>query len=311
MPRGPDLALQEDRPVAERRRGLGRSGGQRGRQVGGASHPAHPPSPAAGRRLDQQRVADPVGLGDDRGHLVGAVDRHRIEGPGHALDPDRSRDPAGPDLVPERLDDGRRRPDEDEPGVLDRPGEGRPLGQEAIAGMDGVGTGRKGRLDHQVDPQVALGRWWRPEPDGEIGLADVHRTGVGVAVHGDRLHAHLVAGADDPDGDLPAVGDQDPTEGCCRSGHRPAASLHKDSPTRAPSEGDVAMLLSRVRVALVRQHLEGADETRPGLGRADDVVDVAPRSGDERVRKSQPVLGDESGAFGAPGRRPLRSLRGR
>ena len=134
--RGPDLAFQEDRPVAERRRGLGRSRCQRGRQVGGASNPAHPPSPAAGRRLDQQRIADPVGLGDDRGHLVGTVDRHRIEGPGDALDPDRPRDPSGPDLVPERLDDRRWRPDEDEPGVLDRSGEGRPLGQEAVARMD-------------------------------------------------------------------------------------------------------------------------------------------------------------------------------
>ena len=64
--RRPDLALEVDRAVAERRRRLGRPGRQRGRQVGGASHPAHPPSTTAGRGLDQQREADPLGLGDDR-----------------------------------------------------------------------------------------------------------------------------------------------------------------------------------------------------------------------------------------------------
>ncbi len=45
VPRRPDLALQEDRPVAERRRGLGRSRGQRGRQILGGERPGASPVP--------------------------------------------------------------------------------------------------------------------------------------------------------------------------------------------------------------------------------------------------------------------------
>jgi hypothetical protein len=37
----------------------------------------------------------------------------------------------------------------------------------------------------------------------------MHRVGVGGGMHGDRLDAHLAAGADDAQRDLAAVGDQD------------------------------------------------------------------------------------------------------
>ena len=137
--------------------------------------PAHAPAATAGRRLDQQREADPLGLGDDRGDLVGPVDRRRLERSRDRRDPDRSRAVRRAwSLSPSASIDVRRRPDEDEPGLLDRPGEGRPLGQEAVAGMDGLGTRGQGRLDDRVDPQVALGGRRRTDPDGHVGQADVH-----------------------------------------------------------------------------------------------------------------------------------------
>ena len=212
VPRGTDLALQEDRTVAKGRCRLGRSGGQRRGQLGRVGDPPHPPSPTAGGGLDQQREADPLGLGHDRVEAVGAVDRDRLAGARHALDPHRPRDLARPDLVPQRLDDRGRRPDEDESGVLDGARERRPLGQEPVPGMDRLDAVGEGRLDDRVDTKVALGRWRRTDPDGAVSLPDVQRAGVGVAVDGDRLHAQLVTGADDPDGDLAAVGDQDATE---------------------------------------------------------------------------------------------------
>ena len=45
------------------------------------------------------------------------------------------------------------------------------------------------------------------------GGADVQCVAVGVGVHRDRFHAQLVAGTDDPNGDLAAVGNQDAPEG--------------------------------------------------------------------------------------------------
>src|SRR5262250_3109251 len=64
------------------------------------------------------------------------------------------------------------------------------------------------------------------------------------------------------------------------------------------SERDVAMLLRRVLVALVLQHLERADEPRTGVLRLDDLVDVAQLRRLVRVRERAAILGDEPG----PGR---------
>ena len=67
-------------------------------------------------------------------------------------------------------------------------------------------------VDDRVDAQVALRRRRRPDADRAVRQPDVQRVGVGVAVDGDGLHPRVVTGADDPDGDLAAVGDQDPPE---------------------------------------------------------------------------------------------------
>ncbi len=179
--RRPDLALEEDRAVAEGGRRLGRPGGQRGRQFGRRRHPAHPASATAGRRLDQQREADPLRLREDRRQGVGSVDRDRIDRPRDALDADGSGEPARLDLVAQCLDDGRRWSDEDEARLLDGTGERRPLGQEPVARMDRLGPGRPGRLDDRVDPEVALGRWRadpagrRRRPSGRAGRRRPHR----------------------------------------------------------------------------------------------------------------------------------------
>src|SRR5580765_1488417 len=67
-----------------------------------------------------------------------------------------------------------------------------------------------------------------------------------------------------------------------RSNGRP--SLCKDGSWSAPaSERDVAMLLPGIDVALVGQHRQRPDESRAGLGRPDDVVDVAAARGDVRI----------------------------
>src|SRR3990172_12568897 len=61
---------------------------------------------------------------------------------------------------------------------------------------------------------------------------------------------------------------------------------------------DVAMLLGRVPVALVLQHLEGAEEARAGVLGLDDLVDVAELGGLVGVGEGVAVVGDQPVALG-------------
>ena len=92
--------------------------------------------------------------------------------------------------------------------ALDDLGELGILGEEAVAGMDGVGMDDLGRRDDVGDVEVGFGRRRRTDTDGLVGQAHMHRIRVGSRVDCDRLDAHLVAGAVDSERDLAAVGDQ-------------------------------------------------------------------------------------------------------
>ena len=76
------------------------------------------------------------------------------------------RDVLGLGLVAERLDRGRRRADPDQPGVDDGLGEVGVLGEEAVAGVHGVGAGLVGDRDDLGDVEVGLGRAWRRRGSG-------------------------------------------------------------------------------------------------------------------------------------------------
>src|SRR5262245_64677978 len=80
--------------------------------------------------------------------------------------------------------------------------------------MDGValGCGRGG--DERGNAEVALRGERRADVDSPIGEADVETVLVGGGVDGYCLDSELAAGADDADGDLAAVGDQNAREHC-------------------------------------------------------------------------------------------------
>src|SRR6185295_15085137 len=65
------------------------------------------------------------------------------------------------------------------------------------------------RVDDLVDAEVALRRGRRPDRVRLVGDAHVQRGAVDVGVHRDGGDAHLVERADDADGDLTAVRDED------------------------------------------------------------------------------------------------------
>ena len=77
--------------------------------------------------------------------------------------------------------------------------------------MDGFGSRGLCCGDDLVDAQVGLGGGGGPQVDRGVGGLDVGRMGVSVGVDGDGADAEAAAGADDAQGDLAAVGDED----CC------------------------------------------------------------------------------------------------
>src|SRR6056297_1622636 len=83
------------------------------------------------------------------------------------------------------------------------------FGEKTVSRMNRVGIGDFGGGDDLVDPQVAIGAPRGSDAVGFVGQGDVHRITIGLAEHGDRLDAHFTAGANDSQGDLAAVGDQD------------------------------------------------------------------------------------------------------
>ena len=190
--------LEVDPPVAERGGGLAPGRRDRLGKRGCREDGAHPAPAAARGRLHHEREAEPDRLLLEG--VVGQVDagvarRHR--------DPDRLGQPPRLDLVARGAKGARRRADEHQAGRGDSLGELRALGQEAVAGVDGVGAGRDRRGDQRLAVEVPR------HLDGVVGDLHVERPALGRLVRRDRVDPELAAGARDPDGDLAAVGDQD------------------------------------------------------------------------------------------------------
>ena len=163
----------------------------------------HPLAAAAGRRLDQQREADLLAERDDL--------RRRVNRLGRAGD---DRDAGGLHrgargrLRAHQVDRRRRRPDPDEPCRLDGARERGVLRQEAVAGMNGCGTGTLSRVDQLLHDEVALGRRRTAERVGLVGVRDVRRAPVGVGIDRDGADSELAQRPEDADRNLATVGDQ-------------------------------------------------------------------------------------------------------
>ena len=159
---------------------------------------------AAEDGLDRDR--QPVGL-RELDDLVGVL--HRVLGARRERGLRLVGDVLGPGLVAQRLDRGGRGTDPDQPGVDDGLGELGVLGEEPVAGVDGISTGVGGDLDDLGDVEVGLGRGGATEGVGLVGEPHEEGVAVRVGVDRDRPDPGVLAGADDADGDLAAVGDED------------------------------------------------------------------------------------------------------
>ena len=199
-----DVFLDQDAGIAEGGLALALGRGEAVGEVFGALNLPHPLAAAAGDGLDQHRIADGVGLGLQTGQRLVLAE---IAGrDGHAGGDHQG---LGGILQPHGADGGRGRADPDQAGGHDGLGEVGVLGQEAIAGMDGLGA--RGLRGGQNLRRVQIGVSGRggADQDGFIGLADVQGLRIGLGIDRDRADAHAAGGAEDATGDLATIGDQD------------------------------------------------------------------------------------------------------
>src|SRR5439155_17822624 len=81
--------------------------------------------------------------------------------------------------------------------------------QETVAGMDSVHIGDFRGADNAVDPQITLACRRFANTNGLFGQLHVHRVDIRLRIDRDGPDIELLAGADDTNGNFPAVGDQD------------------------------------------------------------------------------------------------------
>ena len=130
-----EVALDVDRRVGEIRLPFAPRGLERLRGLLRRANDLHPLAAAAGRRLDQQRVAD---LGR-RARTTSSAESTGSVVPGMIGTPAACIACARAGLRAHQLDRGGRRADPDEPGRLDGAREAGVLGQEPVAGMHRLG----------------------------------------------------------------------------------------------------------------------------------------------------------------------------
>jgi hypothetical protein len=164
---------------------------------------AHSAASAAGHGLDHHRVANFLG-GLER-LLLGLDDVLRSGRDRHA---GLAGQLAADGLVLQRIHRFGLRANEADVAVLADLGEVGVLGEEPVAGVNGIDVRNLGCADDAIDPQVTLSAGRAADADGFVRHLGVHGVRVRLRVHRHGADVQLLAGANDPDGDLPAIGYQ-------------------------------------------------------------------------------------------------------
>src|SRR2546421_5929081 len=205
VPRPLQEFLQVDLIVAESRARFGLRDTDRVQERGLGVHDAHAAPAAAAGCLDDHRVAD---VARDAQALVRVLAQRAI-GARHARHAVRFHEADRRHLVAHGADGLRLGADEHEAAFLHALGEVRVLGQEAVAGVDRDRVGDFRGADDRRHVEIAGGRGRWPDTHRFIGEQHVLEAVVRGGVHRHGLDAELPAGAQDPQRDLAAVGDDD------------------------------------------------------------------------------------------------------
>ena len=202
MPGALQAALQINRPVAERLRGLLLRAGEGGGQIGLAVHPRHADATAAGDGLQHHRKAEFVGAGLERFHVGNGVGStmHRESRRGHVLSC------AG--FLAHRFQPVDARPDEADARGRDGAREARVFGEEAVAGVQRVRAGGLGGGDQPFGVEIGVRRPIAGKPHGLGGRRQMRRVGIRVRVGSDALNAQRRASPRHAGGHRAPVGNE-------------------------------------------------------------------------------------------------------
>ncbi len=162
------------------------------------------PTTASGHGLDHHRPAG----SEEIEEVSGGLDLDGLVEAGQDRDTGLGRHGPSPTLVAEQGQGLGRRADEGQPGRGAGLGQGRVLGQEAVAGMDRVTTGSDRGGNHGLDVEVA-GDPTAGEGNDLVAGPSVLGCFIVRSVDHDRVQAETGGGPGDPDGDLSPIGDQE------------------------------------------------------------------------------------------------------
>src|SRR5271168_559270 len=198
-----EVFLDVEAAVAEGVDGFGRRVAPGAGEFAGALHATHAFAAAAGHGFQEDgksRVARKFGCGVYIGERVERSRHHRhSRGRGHL--PRRR-------LRAQFLHGFGRRADEGDGVFRAGPRQRSVFREEAVAGMERIAAGAARHVHQLVDAEVALARGRGTDGIGLVRQAHVERRAVGLAENGHRAHAHLAACAEDADGDLAAIGNE-------------------------------------------------------------------------------------------------------
>ncbi len=164
----------------------------------------HASAATTGSGLEHDRVPDFLGAGEGVFEAVEdafAAGNGRHTGGGHRG--------LGGCLVAHGLDHLGRSPNELDVILGTHAGKLGVLREESVAGVNRIGIGDFRCRDDVGNVEVALGALRRANANRLVGETHVEALRVGCGIHRHRLDAHFLAGADHPEGNLTAVGDQD------------------------------------------------------------------------------------------------------
>ncbi len=170
-------------------------------------HHPHAASAAAGRGLQNDRIADVAGkavrFGVGADAAVGARHDGNAKVTGGAF---------GGDLVAHQANVLRTRADEVHIVLAEDFGKTRILRKKAVAGMHGIGAGYLAGGQQRRNIEVAVFGGGRTDANALVGQAHVHGVFVGRRMHRDRGNAEFLACTQHPQCDLSSVGDEDLVE---------------------------------------------------------------------------------------------------
>ena len=177
-------------------------GAKQVRELAGAFHDAHAAPAAAPARLEHPRKTDRLRHDERRVGIGGQRTRGRHRRHAGAL-----RDLAGGHLVSKQAEGLGGGADEGDLDLRARFCEFRRFGEEAIAGMHGVGARLASDAKNSVDVEIGADRSARGADSVRlVGLEAVQRELVLLGEHRDGRLAHLVCRAEHANGDFPTVG---------------------------------------------------------------------------------------------------------